>query len=378
MAKKKKNCNISQDPTYNKRQRSEDTRHTFSPPLSTVAQSPKNETKERIVAQTRKGGEKRPVSIVPYVIRWLEFRKKTVPKSLKCDDTRELATPDIDQVLRQLPNLRERERRALKRYAEKARDRDCVEVDSDAKKESDLEGSDGEYEISENDRLSTAPQVPNVRGGTWPSHVEFSNDYRWDESVPSEIKDKYVPRTIRRRAARPSRNVYVKSITDPDHPAYGEFGLYSAHNLPPGSWLLDYIGHNTLGGTQDKNSDYVSDFGEKSELACDANTFGNEARFINDFRNTGKHANVEFNVRRDARGELRQGVYVKLKKDVRGNDKNNKDFNGVKQDEELLVTYGKSYWRSRVGNLTDFVWRLPGQPATNRPQVETTSKDPCI
>ena len=75
------------------------------------------------------------------------------------------------------------------------------------------------------------------------------------------------------------------------------------------------------------------------------------------FRNTGKHPNVEFNTRRDKNGELRQGVYVKLKKDAK-----QEGFDGVKQDEELLVSYGKSYWRSRVGNLTDFVWRLPGRP----------------
>ena len=49
-------------------------------------------------------------------------------------------------------------------------------------------------------------------------------------------------------------------------------------------------------------------------------------------------------------------MYVKLAKDAK-----QKGFDGVRQHEELLVSYGKSYWSSRVGNLTDFVWRLPGQ-----------------
>ena len=89
-------------------------------------------------------------------------------------------------------------------------------------------------------------------------------------------------------------------------------------------------------------------------MACDANTYGNEARFLNDFRNTGKYPNVEFNLRRDKNGELRQGVYVKSAKEAR-----EVGFSGVKYNEELLVSYGKSYWRSRVGNLTEFVWRYP-------------------
>ena len=94
-------------------------------------------------------------------------------------------------------------------------------------------------------------------------------------------------------------------------------------------------------------------------MACDANVLGNEARFLNDFRNTGNYPNVEFNFRRDRNGEFRQGVYVKQVKEAK-----EKGFDGIKQDEELLVSYGKSYWKSRVdgGDLTEFVWRLPNQP----------------
>jgi hypothetical protein len=116
----------------------------------------------------------------------------------------------------------------------------------------------------------------------------------------------------------------------------------------------------------------VSDFGLQSELACDANNFGNEARFLNDFRNTGRYPNVEFNTRRDKYGELRQGVFVKQKKDSKEDG-----FDGVKMHEELLVSYGKSYWRSRVGNLTDFVWRLPGQamPEGGKPCTDSTGHD---
>ena len=85
-------------------------------------------------------------------------------------------------------------------------------------------------------------------------------------------------------------------------------------------------------------------FGEHSELALDAKSVGNEARFVNDYRNTGRRANVEFRLRRDRRGELRQGVYVAAKA-------------GVAAGEELLINYGKPFWRARAGgrSLEEFV-----------------------
>ena len=289
-------------------------------------------------------------SIVPHVISWLQKRKKKVPDALlKSSDNTSFS--NMDSILQLLPSLRERERRALIRHIDKSTNNKDGGTNSDKK---EVEGSDGEYDIHDDKK-----DVSSKQNSEWPSNVTFSNNYQWDASVPNGIKDKYSPpNAIRQRAPRLSNKVYFKRITDQNHPAYGEFGLYCAlSHAKPGSWLLDYVGHITLGEDQDKTSDYVSDFGEKSELACDANNYGNEARFLNDFRNTGRHPNVEFNTRRDKHGELRQGVFVKLTKDAREDG-----FDGVRKDEELLVSYGKSYWRSRVGNLTDFIWRLPGQP----------------
>lgn len=283
------------------------------------------------------------------MIQWLESRKKSVPSALKEAHT----ILDMDHILQLLPDLRERERRALIRKVEKAVENDGV----DTPRKQELEGSDNEYSESKVTQQQTL-------GDPWPSSVEFSNNYRWDESVSQDIKDTYHPVTgARVRTNHLSRRVYFKRITDTNHPACGEYGLYCAlpNGAPPGTWLLDYVGHVTLGENQDKQSDYVSDFGEHSELACDANTYGNEARFLNDFRNTGKYPNVEFNFRRDQHGELRQGVYVKLAKDSKV-----EGFNGVRQHEELLVSYGKGYWRSRCNDLTDFVYRFPGHDADRR------------
>jgi hypothetical protein len=290
-------------------------------------------------------------NITPIVVQWLESRKKSVPAALN----QKHPPTDMDTVLRLLPDLRERERRALIRKVEKE-----LQNNGEGKRKQDLEGSDDEYCESHNEADNNQ-----TLSDKWPSTVQFSNSYEWDASVPQNIKNKYCPCDgPRNRNNRLSKKVYFKRITDTNHPACGEYGLFCAlpDGAAPGTWLLDYVGRITLGENQDIQSDYVSDFGEHSELACDANTFGNEARFLNDFRNTGNHPNVEFNFRRDKHGELRQGVYVKLKKDSKV-----EGFDGVKQHEELLVSYGKSYWRSRHSDLTDFVYRYPGQqPADSK------------
>ncbi|KAL3784059.1 hypothetical protein HJC23_013274 [Cyclotella cryptica] len=333
-----------------KRQRSKSDESEPTKDFLPVVAASKNGVKATSTPSDHTKGS-RQVDIAPHVVQWLETRKKSVPSVLKqvCSIT------DMDQVLQLLPNLRERERRALIRRLERVIQKNGV---PDAKQMDKLGESDDDYS-----RTNENGHKNEIENADWPSSVEFSNNYRWDSSVPQELKNKYSPSNgVRIRASCFSRKVYFKKISDPNHPACGEYGLYCAlpDGAPPGTWLLDYVGHITLGEDQDKQSDYISDFGEKSELACDANSYGNEARFLNDFRNTGKHPNVEFTFRRDKQGELRQGVYVKLKK-------NSKDqgFDGVKQHEELLVSYGKSYWRSRHGNLTDFVWRLPGQEMSN-------------
>jgi hypothetical protein len=52
-------------------------------------------------------------------------------------------------------------------------------------------------------------------------------------------------------------------------------------------------------------------------------------------------------------------VYVKQVKDMVRRGGGVVDFDGIHRDEELLISYGKNYWRSRVGNLSDFVTVWP-------------------
>ena len=231
-------------------------------------------------------------------------------------------------------------------------------------------------------RRTAPPPLPEVDGGSWPAGVSFIGDYVWAPDVGAELRAKYAGEPSRREPASPSccTAVRIKHITDPRHPACGEFGLVASVDLQQGQHILDYLGAVSV--AEDRTSDYVVDFGEHSELALDALTVGNEARFvrsappllgrskpscaavsspaspstrtpcvqINDYRNTGQHANVEFKLRRGERGELRQGVYV------------SDSTKYIRAGSELLISYGKSYWKSRVGpDLDAFVYRRPGE-----------------
>ena len=60
---------------------------------------------------------------------------------------------------------------------------------------------------------------------------------------------------------------------------------------------------------------------------------GNEARFINDYRGIKPKPNALFKDGRTARGELRISIWS-------ANEP-------IRKGEEILVSYGKSWWRAR-------------------------------
>lgn len=191
----------------------------------------------------------------------------------------------------------------------------------------------------------------------WPEDVTFLADYVWSDDVSAPLVKLYggkqsqtdaLERAPREAPPTPCDAVFVAAITDSSHPAHGQHGLFARRCLEQGEHVLDYLGR--VSEAENRSSDYVVDFGEHSELALDGLTMGSEARFINDYRNTGRHPNVEFRLWRGQRGELRQGVFVCAKR--------------VREGDELLISYGRSYWKARVGDLEAFIYRRPGEEST--------------
>lgn len=139
----------------------------------------------------------------------------------------------------------------------------------------------------------------------------------------------------------PSSHVRIRRITEPTHPAFGQFGLFANQTLLPGQWVLDYLGHVHASSDADPESDYDLSLDRELGVGVDARWMGNEARFINDYRGVasrlkaGKGSpNVSFSERIvDGTGERRVCVVV-------GKEK-------VKRGDELCVSYGKGFWKER-------------------------------
>jgi hypothetical protein len=158
--------------------------------------------------------------------------------------------------------------------------------------------------------------------------VQFITQYLWDTRVSLDLRSKF---GAHRRPARDQpacRKVKVMPIAeDQAHPAAGQFGLFAAQTLSPGEHILDYLGFVT---TEEHcaDSEYVASLAPG--LLCDAEKFGNEARFVNDFHGTGKNPNVRFERRVDENtGEARLGIHVMKRK--------------IRKGEELLISYGHCY-----------------------------------
>ncbi len=164
---------------------------------------------------------------------------------------------------------------------------------------------------------------------------------------------------------------YIRSDapSDTKHPACGQRGLFATKDLPPGSFILCYIGelHSSVSDADKAEygeSDYDLTVDREADIAVDAREMGNEARFINDFRRVpaapgaetkkGKEgqavANAEFREMwdgRPGRGERCMGVFVLC-------EGNKRKSQGVKKGEEILVSYGRGFWDARKNDKEEW------------------------
>ncbi|KAK4189366.1 hypothetical protein QBC35DRAFT_472754 [Podospora australis] len=113
-------------------------------------------------------------------------------------------------------------------------------------------------------------------------------------------------------------------------------------------------------------SDYDLWLDREADIAVDAARYGNEARFVNDYRGVpgAQRANAEFRVAWDLRrGEKTMAVYVlpvgkkTLQKAERQGLKG--PVGGIKKGEEILVSYGRGFWEERrreMGESTQQEW----------------------
>lgn len=147
----------------------------------------------------------------------------------------------------------------------------------------------------------------------------------------------------------PSPNARITPITDAQHPARGQAGLFACRPLAPGTLVLPYLGQvHPSDDPAHEGSDYdlrLDHEGDGGGVAIDAARMGNEARFVNDFRGVPGVArpNAEFcevwDVRRGERG---MAVFV-----LPAGKKDKGKKGGIAKGQEILVSYGKGFWGKR-------------------------------
>ena len=114
--------------------------------------------------------------------------------------------------------------------------------------------------------------------------------------------------------------------------------------------VLPYFGFVHSEEETDESSNYDLCLDREGGISVDAASMGNEARFINDYRGVPSAAgpNAEFKDTWVKVGKSRVekciGVFVLPA------GKSGKQAVGIKKGKEILVSYGKGFWKHRAPN----------------------------
>jgi len=196
----------------------------------------------------------------------------------------------------------------------------------------------------------------------WDHNVTFLTEHTYSATVTTEMRvalarntaeSASYPKLHVEQLKSPCPLIKITIIDDEKHPARGQRGLFATEDLPPDSFICQYLGHvhtNSMSDT-DPNSDYDLNLDREMGLSVDSAHAGNEGRFANDYRGIAERPNAEFrdclvqvpsSKRADgSRWERRVGLFVL------SSGKAGKRKAGVKKGCEVLLSYGKSYWEAR-------------------------------
>ena len=182
----------------------------------------------------------------------------------------------------------------------------------------------------------------------WPDQITFlakpTYSNLMDPYIIQKLHSKPAGAKVHPHVSGPCAAVNIRLILSSGHPAYQQRGLFASRDLAPGSLILPYIGF--VHGPQDTDHESTYDLSLDRELGVgvDATTMGNEARFINDYRGISSSGpNAEFKEVWVEVGkentERRMAVYVLHA------GKSGRRSSGIKKGEEILVSYGKGFWK---------------------------------
>jgi hypothetical protein len=198
-------------------------------------------------------------------------------------------------------------------------------------------------------RMKSASKVP--KG--WPDGVVYLARPLYSKTLSKEVLQALhgkpdLEQVLTKRSTS-SFPVRICSIKDQNHPANGQSGLFATQNLAPSSFIICYHGYVHSEEETDPTSDYDLCLSREFGLGIDASKMGNEARFCNDYRGIESMGpNAEF---REVWIDVGLGVTEKrMAIFVLPAGKSGKRRKGVPKGAEILLSYGKGFWKERVGN----------------------------
>ena len=173
----------------------------------------------------------------------------------------------------------------------------------------------------------------------WPAHVQFITAPRYHPSVPENTRSFLTNGAGHTTASTSTVSplVRIRYIPDASHPARGQYGLFAVKKIRPKTHIIDYIGE--VHCQERSDSDYDLSLHRSQDgvnVGVDASKMGNEARFVNDYRGIQSRPNAAFVEHRTGTGELRMSIWSSTE--------------SIKKGDEILVSYGKSWWRCRLGD----------------------------
>jgi hypothetical protein len=209
-----------------------------------------------------------------------------------------------------------------------------------------------------------APKTASGVPKHWPAGISYLTKPVYSKALSNSdigvLNLKTASAEVRSSTDGPCPLVQITSITAQDHPANGQFGLFATQHLLAGSLVLFYLGFVHSEVEADVTSDYDLSLDRELGVGVDATNMGNEARFINDYRGVNPSGpNAEF---KEVWVDVGRGcVEKRMAVFVLPAGKSGKRAKGIGKGEEILVSYGKGFWKERNEDNHD-VEDLQGNP----------------
>ena len=161
-------------------------------------------------------------------------------------------------------------------------------------------------------------KINNMAPKNWPKNIIYTNKII-DKNILYPIND-YI------------EGVFVKEITQSDHILLGEYGLFTRRQWEKYEIIGEYCGELCEYNENNDKNGYIAslyyDLSPEETIYIDANKYGNETRFINDYRNIKSNPNTQLT---SCNISGKQHILIIV-------------IETILPYNEILIDYGGDYW----------------------------------